>query len=128
MPRLLGRSEDSGCIRCIRRSSPNDFCWRRSGGFDARLRLAADINQYYDLERRFRPSTRLVGADVAFMQAGGAANAGLAAVYLGTSEIYRHLSAEVGGAKAALMVLVKTLQSLSEIRFGRCPHGRWFSR
>ena len=97
------------------------------GGFDARLRLAADINQYYDLERRFNPSTRLIGADVAFMQAGGAANAGLNAVYRGTIEIYRHLSAEVGRARASIMVLIKTLQSISEFRFGRCPHERWFS-
>lgn len=95
-------------------------------GFDARLRLAADINQYYDLERRFRPSTRLVGADLAFMEAGGAANAGISAICRGSYEIYRHLSAELGVAKATLMVLVKTLQSISEIRFGRCPHGYWF--
>ena len=96
-------------------------------GFDARLRLAADINQYYDLERRFRPSTRLIGADVAFMEAGGAANAGLKAVCRGTFEIYRHQSADVGRSKAALMVLIKTLQSVSEIRFGRCPHEHWFN-
>lgn len=96
-------------------------------GFDARLRLAADINQYYDLERRFHPSTRLVGADVAFMESGGTANAGLQAVCRGTLEIYHHLSAEVGSAKAALMVFVKTLQSVSEIRFGRCPHEQWFT-
>jgi hypothetical protein len=89
--------------------------------------LAADINQYYDLERRFHPSTRLVGADVAFMDAGGAANAGLKAMCRGSFEIYLHLSAEVGGAKAALMVLIKTLQSLSEIRFGRCPYEHWFT-
>ena len=95
-------------------------------GFDARLRIAADINQYYDIERRFHPSTRLVGADVAFMEAGGAANAGLKAMRLGTFEIYRHLSAEVGRAKAVLMVLIKTLQSISEIRFGSCPHQCWF--
>jgi hypothetical protein len=74
----------------------------------------------------FWPPT-LVGVDVAFMQAGGAANAGLRAVCRGTLEAYRHLSAEVGSAKAALMVLIKTLQSVSEIRFGRCPHERWFS-
>jgi hypothetical protein len=95
-------------------------------GFKAGLRLSADINQYYDLERRFNPSTRLVGADVAFMEAGGAANAGLKAVCRGTLEIYRHLSTEVGGARASLMVLIKTLQSVLEIRFGRCPHEQWF--
>ena len=90
------------------------------------MRLAADVNQYYDLERRFKPSTRVVGADVAFMEAGGAANAGLKAVCRGTFEIYRHLSADVGSTKAALMVLIKTLQSVSEIRIGRCPHEHWF--
>ncbi len=98
------------------------------GGFDTRLRLAADINQYYDLERRFHPSTRFVGADVAFMEAGGAANAGLKALYRGTLEVYRHLAAEVGGTRASLMVLIKTLQAVLEIRFGRCPHERWFMR
>jgi len=96
-------------------------------GFDARLRLAADSTQYYDMERRFHPSIRLVGADIAFMQVGGAANAGPKAVYRGTLEIYRHLSAEVGRAKASLMVLIKTLQSVSEIRFGRCTQEMWFS-
>jgi hypothetical protein len=25
------------------------------------------------------------------------------------------------------MVLIKTLQSVSEIRFGRCPHQHWFT-
>ena len=95
-------------------------------GFDSRLRLAADINQYYDLERRFEPSIRFVGRDVTFMEAGGAANAGLNAMYRGSLEIYRHLSVEVGAARASLMVLVKTLQSILEIRFGRCPHGPWW--
>jgi hypothetical protein len=98
------------------------------GGFDARLRLAADINQYYDLERRFHPSTRLVGADIAFMEAGGAANAGLKAVCRGSFEVFRHLSGEVGSARAAVMVLMKTLQSVSEVRYGRCPHERWFAK
>ena len=97
------------------------------GGFDARQRFAADINLYYDMERRFRPSTRLLGADIAVMQPGGAANSGLKAMLSGSLEIYRHLLPQLGGAKAALIVLIKTLQSLSEIRFGRCPHERWFS-
>jgi glycosyltransferase len=96
-------------------------------GFDAGLRLAADLTQYYDIERRFHPAIRLVRADIAFMQVGGAANAGPKAVWRGTLEIFRHLSAEVGGAKASVMVLIKTLQSVSEIRFGRCPQEMWFS-
>jgi glycosyltransferase involved in cell wall biosynthesis len=127
VPRLLGRVRGFGMYPVHQAQFSRRRLLEAVGGFDARLRLAADINQYYDLERRFNPSTRLVGADVAFMQAGGAANAGLKAVYRGTSEVYRHLSAEVGGARALLMVLIKTLQSVSEFRFGRCPHERWFS-
>jgi glycosyltransferase involved in cell wall biosynthesis len=126
VPRLLGRVRGFGMYPVHQAQFSKRRLLEAVEGFDARLRLAADINQYYDLERRLRPSTRLVGMDLAFMQAGGAANAGLKAVCRGSFEIYRHLSAEVGGAKAALMVLVKTLQSLSEIRFGRCPHGCWF--
>jgi glycosyltransferase involved in cell wall biosynthesis len=128
VPRLLGRVRGIGMYPVHQAQFSKRRLLEAVEGFDARLRLAADINQYYDLERRFHPSTRLVGADVAFMEAGGAANAGLKAMCRGSFEIYRHLSAEVGGAKAALMVLIKTLQSLSEIRFGRCPHDMWFSR
>jgi glycosyltransferase involved in cell wall biosynthesis len=128
VPRLLGRVRGFGMYPVHQAQFSQRRLLEAVQGFDARLRLAADINQYYDLERRFNPSTRLVGADVAFMEAGGAANAGLKAVCCGTLEIYRHLSAEVGGARALLMVLIKTLQSISEIRFGRCPHERWFSQ
>jgi glycosyltransferase involved in cell wall biosynthesis len=128
VPRLLGRVRGIGMYPVHQAQFSKRRLLEAVDGFDARLRLAADINQYYDLERRFHPSTRLVGADVAFMEAGGAANAGLKAVCRGTLEIYRHLSTEVGGARASLMVLIKTLQSISEIRFGRCPHERWFSR
>ncbi len=128
VPRMLGRVRGVGMYPVHQAQFSKRRLLEAVEGFDARLRLAADINQYSDLERRFHPSTRLVGADVAFMQAGGAANAGLKAVCRGTFEIYRHLSAEVGSAKAALMVLIKTIQSVSEIRFGRCPHQRWFSQ
>src|SRR5258707_7629346 len=126
VPRMLGRVRGVGMYPVHQAQFSKRRLLEAVEGFDARLRLAADINQYYDLERRFHPSTRLVGADVAFMQAGGAANAGLKAVCRGTFEIYRPLSADVGSTKAALMVLVKTLQSVSEIRFGGCPHERWF--
>jgi glycosyltransferase involved in cell wall biosynthesis len=127
VPRLLGRLRGFGMYPVHQAQFSKRRLLEAVGGFDARLRLAADINQYYDLERLVRPSIRLVGADLAFMEAGGAANAGLRAVCLGSFEIYRHLSAEVGGVKAAFMVLTKTLQSISEIRFGRCPHRCWFT-
>jgi glycosyltransferase involved in cell wall biosynthesis len=126
VPRLLGRLRGFGMYPVHQAQFSKRRLLAAVAGFDARLRLAADINQYYDLERRFQPSTRLLGADVAFMQAGGAANAGLNAVYRGSVEIFRHQSTEVGGARATLMVLIKTLQSVSEIRFGRCPHECWF--
>jgi glycosyltransferase involved in cell wall biosynthesis len=126
VPRLLGRVRGFGMYPVHQAQFSKRLLLEAVEGFDARLRIAADINQYYDLERRFHPSTCLVGTDIAFMEAGGAANAGLKAMCLGTFEIYRHLSAEVGIAKAALMVLIKTIQSVSEIRFGRCPHRCWF--
>jgi glycosyltransferase involved in cell wall biosynthesis len=128
VPRLLGRVRGYGMYPVHQGQFSKRALLEAVGGFDARLRLAADINQYYDLERRFRPSTRLLRTDVAFMQAGGAANAGMKAMYRGTLEVYRHLAAELGSPRAALMVLIKTLQSISEIRCGRCPHQRWFSR
>jgi len=128
VPRLLGRARGFGLYPVHQAQFSKRRLLEAVQGFDTRLRLAADINQYYELERRFHPSTRLVGVDIAFMEAGGAANAGLKAVSRGTLEVYRHLSAEVGSARASLMVLIKTLQSVSEIRFGRCPHERWFSR
>jgi len=127
VPRLLKRMRGFGMYPVHQ----GQFCKRlmllAAGGFDAKLRLAADINQYYYIERKFRPSIRLVGIDVAFMHAGGAANAGIKAMYTGTLEIYRYLSPEVGPIRAAVMVTVKTLQSVSELRFGRCPHDDWFT-
>jgi glycosyltransferase involved in cell wall biosynthesis len=128
VPRLLGRVRGFGMYPVHQAQFSKRRLLEAVGGFDARLRIAADINQYYNMERRFHPSTHLIGADIAFMQAGGAANAGVKAMARGTLEVYRHLSGEVGGAKASLMVLIKTLQSVSEIRFGRCPHEQWFRR
>lgn len=126
VPRLLGRVRGLGMYPVHQAQFSKRRLLKAVDGFDARQRLAADVTQYYDLERRLRPSTRLIGADVAFMEAGGAANAGLSAVFRGSFEIYRHLSADLGGARAMLMVLIKTLQSISELRFGRCPHQLWF--
>jgi glycosyltransferase involved in cell wall biosynthesis len=97
------------------------------GGFDSRLRLAADVNQYYDMERLLRPTMRFVGEDIAFMRAGGAANAGLGAMWIGTGEIYRHLRLSYGAIRSAAMVSIKTIQSVSEVRWGQVPHGRWFA-
>ena len=128
VPRLLGRVRGFGMYPVHQAQFSKRRLLEAVEGFDARLHLAADINQYYDMERRFHPSTRLVGADIAFMEAGGAANAGVKAMARGTLEVYRHLSGEVGGARASLMVLIKTLQSVSEVRFGRCPHELWFAR
>lgn len=127
VPRLLRRMRGFGLYPVHQAQFSKRRVLEAVGGFDARLRLAADINQYYDVQRLIQPSLHVVGVDLAFMEAGGAANAGLGAVCLGSFEIYRHLSSEVGGAKAALMVLIKTLQSVSEIRFGRCPHECWFT-
>jgi glycosyltransferase involved in cell wall biosynthesis len=128
VPRLLGRARGYGLYPLHQAQFSKRRLLETVGGFDARLRFSADIVQYYHLERRFNPSTRFVDADIAFMQAGGAANAGLKAVCRGTLELYRHLSAEVGVARGLFMVVIKMLQSASEIRFGRCPHERWFSR
>jgi glycosyltransferase involved in cell wall biosynthesis len=127
VPRLLGRARGLGMYPVHQAQFSKRRLLEAVGGFDARLSFAADVNQYYELERRFHPSTRLVRADIAFMQAGGAANAGARAVVRGTREVYRHLSGEVGAARASLMVLIKTMQSFSEIRYGRCPHEPWFS-
>jgi glycosyltransferase involved in cell wall biosynthesis len=98
-----------------------------AGGFNLRSRLAADTNLYYDLERRFRLDVRFIRADIAFMRAGGSANAGLSAMCRGTTEIYQHLSRSHGSLRSSGMVLVKTLQSLAELRYGTCPCDRWFA-
>jgi glycosyltransferase involved in cell wall biosynthesis len=126
VPRLLGRLRGIGLYPVHQGQFTKRRLLLQLGGFDARLRLAGDLAQYYDLERTQRPRTRLLRRDIAFMRAGGAANAGLRAVRLGTLECYRHLSGHHGRMRAAAMVMVKTVQSLSEIRYGRCPGVRWF--
>jgi glycosyltransferase involved in cell wall biosynthesis len=98
------------------------------GGFDARLRFSADIHQYYELERRFPLAIRRTHSEVAFMWAGGAANSSLRAVCRGTLEIYRRLRPSRSVVRAGAMVLVKTLQSLAEVRFGTPRQERWFSQ
>jgi hypothetical protein len=126
-PRLLARMPGIGLFPIQQGLFAKRQMLEDAGGFDARLKLGSDVNLFYDLERKFKPKTQLLGADVAFMRAGGAANAGLRAVWLGTREIYGHLMPTHGVVRSVIMVLVKTLQSLSELRYGRCPHGRWFA-
>jgi glycosyltransferase involved in cell wall biosynthesis len=97
------------------------------GGFNSALRIASDVVQYYDLEKQFRPSMRFIDSDIAFMRDGGAANAGSGARYRATMELYEHLSSTYSYPRAAGMVIIKTLQSLIEVRLGNCPHSRWFA-
>jgi glycosyltransferase involved in cell wall biosynthesis len=126
VPRLLGRIRGFGLYPVHQGQFTKRELLQQIGGFDARLRLAADLTQYYDLERVLQPTTRLLRRDVAFMHGGGAANAGMRAIRIGSLECFHHLSAHHGRLRAAAMVMVKTCQSLSELRYGRCPHGRWF--
>jgi hypothetical protein len=63
---------------------------------------------------------------VAFMRAGGGSNANLRAVCAGSMEIFRHLRPTRGVLRSAFMVAVKSLQSISEVRYGVPPHERWF--
>jgi len=127
VPKLLGKLRGCGLFSV----HPGQFTKRRLldaiGGFNADLRLSADVVQYYDLERKFKPSIRMVRSDVTFMRLGGASNSSLRAMYLGSVELYRHLALSHSFVRAAGMVIVKTLQSLIEIRYGHCPHSRWFA-
>lgn len=126
-PRLLARVRGTGLFPIQQGLFVKRRVLEHAGGFDARLRLGSDVNLFYDLERRVGLTIHLLRTDVAFMRAGGAANAGLRAVWLGTREIYAHLAPTHGVVRSAIMVLVKTLQSLGELRYGRCRHDRWFA-
>lgn len=125
VPRLLGRLPGLFVVHqgeLLKRELLHQI-----GGFNTRFRLASDVTLYYDLERRFRLSMRRVDEDLTFMRAGGAANAGLKAIWLGSAEIFSHLVPVHGVVKSAAMVAVKSLQSALELRYGKCPHERWFS-
>lgn len=128
VPTLLGRLRGWGLFPVHQGQFTKRRLLEEMGGFDTEANFASDVNQFYDLEYRLQPKIRIVRFDVAFMRAGGAANAGLKSMYKGSLEIFRHLSRTHNSARAICMVLVKTIQSLSEIRVGRCPHDRWFSR
>lgn len=124
VPRLLGRLPGLFVVH------QGELLKRRvleqAGGFNIQFRLAADVTLYYDLERRFCFSMRHVDEDLTFMRAGGAANEGLKAILLGSSEIFNHLVPMHGVVKSAGMVAIKSLQSAFELRYGRCPYNRWF--
>lgn len=125
VPRLLQRVRGTGMFALHQGMFAKRELLQRVGGFNASLRLAADVIQFYDIERLFAPSIRFVASDISFMRAGGAANAGWQAIKLGSLEIYRHLRLTHGRVRAAAMVMIKTLQSVSEVRYGRTPHERW---
>jgi glycosyltransferase involved in cell wall biosynthesis len=127
LPSLLRRFPRSGLFPIHQGQFTRRTLLEAIGGFDSNLELASDVIQFYDLQRQFRPSIRVVNFDITFMRAGGAANAGVKAMYKGSVEIYRHLLLTHHVFRAAAMVLVKTVQSLAEIRLGRCPHDRWFA-
>jgi glycosyltransferase involved in cell wall biosynthesis len=126
-PRLLGRLRECGLYPLHQAQLTKRHMLNAIGGFDSRLRYASDVIQFYELERRFRPSVRFVGSDVTFMRAGGAANSSWKARYRATAEVYRHLAPIYAPLRAAVMVVIKTLQSLLEVRWGRCSHERWFA-
>lgn len=126
VPTYLGRIPGTGLYPVHQGQFTKRRLLDAVGGFDTRLRLASDLIQYYEIEMNFRPSIRRLGVDVAFMQSGGAANAGPTAIIRGSAEIYRHLTVRRGLLRACAMVLIKTLQSVGEFRYGCCPHKRWF--
>jgi glycosyltransferase involved in cell wall biosynthesis len=127
VPSLLGRLRGWGLFPVHQGQLTKRRIMQDTGGFDSRLKLASDTNKFYDLECEIRPTVRRLGFDVVFMRAGGAANASLLSMRNGTVEIYKHLSQRHHIARALGMVIVKSMQSLSEVRVGRCPHRRWFA-
>jgi glycosyltransferase involved in cell wall biosynthesis len=127
VPKLLGRLRGWGLYPVHQGQLTKRHLMEETGGFDSALKLAADLTKYYDLEFEARPTIRRLGFDVAFMRAGGVANAGMGSMRKGTLEIYRHLLQRHHFTKAIGMVLVKTMQSVGELRVGRCPDRKWFA-
>jgi glycosyltransferase involved in cell wall biosynthesis len=127
VPQLLGRLPGWGLFPVHQGQFSKRALLDAIGGFNTDLRLSSDVIQFYDLQRQFRPSIRFVGFDVAFMRAGGASNEGLRVMYSATAEFYRHLRTTHSRWHATTTVVIKTLQSLTEVRLGRCPHERWFA-
>jgi len=127
VPRLLGRLRGYGLFPVHQGQFTKRRLLDAIDGFNSDLRLSSDVIQFYDLERKFQPSIRFIRSDVTFMRVGGASNAGLRVMYFATVEFYKHLISTYSYARAAGMVIVKTLQSVMEIRYGHCPHERWFA-
>ncbi len=127
VPKLLGRLRGCGLFPVHQGQFTKRRLLDAIGGFNSDLRLCSDVIQFYDLERKFQPSIRFIRFDVTFMRVGGASNSGLRVMYFATVEFYRHLISTYSYARAAGMVIVKTLQSLMELRYGHCPHDRWFA-
>ncbi len=127
VPRLLGRMRGLGLFplhqaQFSKRSRLNEI-----GGFRAVLRSAADVIQYYELERRFRPTIRRLHCDIAFMRVGGKSNQGIGGRYRGLRELYGWLLETYTPARAVVIVAIKSMQTLLGLRIGRCPHARWFA-
>jgi glycosyltransferase involved in cell wall biosynthesis len=127
VPRLLGRVRGWGLFPLHQAQFTKRSRLNALGGFSAALRSAADVVQYYDLERRFRPTIRRLRYDVAVMRAGGKSNQGFGARYRGARELYGWLLETHTPARAVVMVAVKSAQTLLGLRIGRCPHDRWFA-
>jgi len=126
-PRLISHVHGTGFFALHQGMLAQRALLQAVGGFDSRQRYAADVTQYYELEHMLKPLVRVVDMDIAFMQAGGNANSSWRAMWRGTKETYRYLGTRYGRARALGMVLAKTLQSVSEIRYGQPPHERWFA-
>jgi glycosyltransferase involved in cell wall biosynthesis len=127
VPKLLGRLRGFGLFPVHQGMISKRSLLDAVGGYNATLRLASDTVQFYDLERKFRLSIRVIGFDVAFMRAGGASSGSLRAMYLATTELHRHLRSTLSVWRATMIVTIKTLQSMMEIRLGRCRQDRWFA-
>ncbi len=127
VPRLLNRLRGSGLYPPHQGMFAQRRLLESVGGFDAKLKFSADIYQYYELERRFPLTIRRLKVEIAFMQAGGRANASPLVICRGTLEIFRHLYASRGALVAASMVATKSLQSFAEVRIGRPTRGEWLS-
>jgi glycosyltransferase involved in cell wall biosynthesis len=126
VPRLLGRVRGWGLFPLHQAQFTKRSQLNAVGGFSAILRSAADVIQYYELERRFRPTIRKLHCDVALMRAGGRSNQGIGGRYRGLRELYGWLLETYTPARAVVIVAVKSVQTLLGLRIGRCPHGRWF--
>jgi glycosyltransferase involved in cell wall biosynthesis len=127
VPRLLGTLRGWGLFPVHQGQFSKRALLEAIGGFNADLRLSSDVIQFYDLELQVRLSIHFVDFDVTFMRSGGASNRGLRAMYVATAEFYKHLRSTRSRWRATAIVVIKTLQSLMEIRIGRCPHHRWFA-